>query len=258
MGQSFNLQGILQSFRVLTSPRLMVPNIVVRDIRDINFEQLHKAGIIAIAFDKDNCLTKPYGLELHPPFKDAWRRCRDVYKDQVVIVSNSAGTPDDKDGQQAQAIEHALQVNVLRHLEKKPSGGEELLKHFSGIKAERIAFVGDRALTDVVFGNNYGMLTILTRDVVTEEGDNPMALRIRRMEHRVLAFLDRMNIKAKPHPIPIDLHAVVLQPPPAPESKEEAKADLAAEETRKKENKEASEREAKLEQSKRASARGEK
>lgn len=101
-----------------------------------------------------------------------------MYKDQVVIVSNSAGTPDDKDGQQAQAIEHTLQVNVLRHQEKKPSGGEELLKHFSGIKAERIAFVGDRALTDVVFGNNYGMLTILTRDVVTEEGDNPMALRV--------------------------------------------------------------------------------
>jgi phosphatidylglycerophosphatase GEP4 len=52
------------------------------------------------------------------------------------------------------------------------------LNHFGGIKAERIAFVGDRALTDVVFGNNYGMLTILTRDVVTEEGDNPMALRV--------------------------------------------------------------------------------
>lgn len=257
MGQSFNLQGILQSFRVLTSPRLMVPNIVVRDIRDINFEQLHKAGIIAIAFDKDNCLTKPYGLELHPPFKDAWKSCRDVYKDRVVIVSNSAGTPDDKDGQQAQAIEHALQVNVLRHQEKKPSGGEELLKHFSGIKAGRIAIVGDRALTDVVFGNNYGMLTILTRDVVTEEGDNPMALRIRRMEHRVLAFLDRMNIKAELHPIPIDLHAVVLQSPPAPESKEEAKADLAAEERRKKENKEALEREAKLDRSNQATVRGE-
>ncbi|KAF8942423.1 hypothetical protein BGZ47_006488 [Haplosporangium gracile] len=257
MVQSFNLQGILQSFRVLTSPRLMVPNIVVRDIRDINFEQLHKAGIIAIAFDKDNCLTKPYGLELYPPFKDAWRKCRDVYKDQVVIVSNSAGTPDDKDSQQAQAIEQALQVNVLRHQEKKPSGGQELLNHFNEIKAKRIAFVGDRALTDVVFGNNYGMLTILTRDVVTEEGDNPMALRIRRMEHRVLAFLDRMNIKAKPHPIPIDLHAVVLQTPPAPESKAEAKADLAAEETRKKESKEAAERKEKFERSKRASVRGE-
>ncbi|KAF9933845.1 hypothetical protein FBU30_004241 [Linnemannia zychae] len=227
MGQSFNLQGILQSFRVLLSPRLMIPNIVVRDIRDINFEQLHKSGIVAIAFDKDNCLTKPYGLELYPPFKDAWKRCRDVYKDQLVIVSNSAGTPDDKDQAQAKAIEHALQVNVLRHEKKKPSGGDELLKHFSGIKAPRIAFVGDRALTDVVFGNNYGMLTILTRDVVTEQGDNPMALRIRRLEHRVLAFLDRMNIKARPHPIPIDLFAAVLQNPPPPKT-EEAKADEAS------------------------------
>lgn len=77
------------------------------------------------------------------------------------------------------------------------------------------------------------------------------------MEHRVLAFLDRMNIKAELHPIPIDLHAVVLQSPPAPESKEEAKADLAAEERRKKENKEALEREAKLDRSNQATVRGE-
>lgn len=71
----------------------------------------------------------------------------------------------------------------------------------------------------------------------------------------MLAFLDRVNIKAKPHPIPIDLHAVVLQSPPAPESKEEVKADLAAEDLRKKEAKESVEREARFERSKRPSAR---
>ncbi|KAG9320636.1 hypothetical protein KVV02_007825 [Mortierella alpina] len=224
MGQSFNLQGVLQSFRVLASPRLMIPNLVVRDVRDINFEQLHKAGITAIAFDKDNCLTRPYGLEIYPPFKDAWRRCRGTYKDRVVIVSNSAGTPDDKDDHQAKAIESSLRVHVLRHQEKKPSGGQELLKHFHGVDPTKIAFVGDRALTDVVFGNNEGMFTILTRDVVTEDGDNPMAIRIRRMEHRVLAFLDSWNIKRPPHPIPVDLYAVVLQTPATvtSEIKEEA------------------------------------
>ncbi|KAF9292477.1 hypothetical protein BGZ68_005160 [Mortierella alpina] len=229
MGQSFNLQGVLQSFRVLASPRLMIPNLVVRDVRDINFEQLHKAGITAIAFDKDNCLTRPYGLEIYPPFKDAWRRCRETYKDRIVIVSNSAGTPDDKDDHQAKAIESSLQVHVLRHQEKKPSGGQELLKHFPGVDPSEIAFVGDRALTDVVFGNNEGMLTILTRDVVTEEGDNPMAIRIRRMEHRVLALLDSWNIKRPPHPIPVDLHAVVLQAPATATSevKEEAKENSA-------------------------------
>ncbi|KAG0350768.1 mitochondrial PGP phosphatase-domain-containing protein [Gamsiella multidivaricata] len=227
MGQSFNPQGILQAFRVLASPRLMIPNLVVRDIRDINFEQLRKSGIVAIAFDKDNCLTRPYGADLHPPFKDAWKRCRSVYDSHLVIISNSAGTPDDKDHRQAQAIEQALQVPVLRHQQKKPAGGEELLTHFSGIQAPRIAVVGDRALTDVVFGNNYGMLTILTRDVVTEEGDNPMAVRIRRMEHRILAFLDRLNIKRPAHLIHIDLHAVVMQTPPEPETKEEEKAQAA-------------------------------
>ena len=30
MGQSFNLQGITQAFRVLASPRLMVPHLIVR------------------------------------------------------------------------------------------------------------------------------------------------------------------------------------------------------------------------------------
>ncbi|GJJ73839.1 phosphatidylglycerophosphatase GEP4 [Entomortierella parvispora] len=224
MVQSFNLQGIVQAFRVLASPRLMVPNLIVRDIRDINFEQLHKAGIIAIAFDKDNCLTRPYGKELYPPFEDAWKRCKDVYKDQIAIVSNSAGTDDDKNYEQANTIEKALHVHVLRHQRKKPAGGEELLQYFSGIRAPRIAFVGDRALTDVVYANSHGMLSILARDVVTEEGDNPMAIRIRRLEHRVLVFLEKMNIKAKPHPIKIDLLSVVNQLPPPPKSKEEAEA----------------------------------
>ncbi|KAF8953107.1 hypothetical protein BGZ46_003280 [Entomortierella lignicola] len=232
MVQSLNFQGILQTFRVLISPRLMVPNLIVRDIRDINFEQLHKAGIIALAFDKDNCLTRPYGNDLHPPFKDAWKDCREVYKDQVVIVSNSAGTNDDKDYKQAKAIEKALQVSVLRHQLKKPSGGEELLNHFSGINPGRIAFVGDRALTDVVFGNNHGMLTILTRDIVSEEGDNPMAVKIRKMEHRVLAFLDRMSIRQKDHPIHIDLHAVVMQRPPPPMTKDQAIAQAAVDKAR--------------------------
>ncbi|KAG0204420.1 mitochondrial PGP phosphatase-domain-containing protein [Mortierella sp. GBAus27b] len=212
MGQSFNLQGVLQAFRVLASPRLMVPNLVVRDIRDVNFEQLHKSGIVAIGFDKDNCLTRPYGSELHPPFEDAWKRCKDTFKDQVIIVSNSAGTPDDQDDQQAKAIESSLHVPVLRHTQKKPSGGEELLKHWSGIQPNQMAFVGDRALTDVVFGNNHGMFTILTKQVVTEQGDNPMAVQIRRMEHRVLAFLDRLQVRQHPHSPPVDLQAIVMPP----------------------------------------------
>lgn len=65
---------------------------------------------------------------------------------------------------------------MLRHKEKKPSGGEEFAKHVLPISKRETAFVGDRILTDIIFGNRNGNLTIWTKRVVTEEGDNKAAL----------------------------------------------------------------------------------
>lgn len=59
---------------------------------------------------------------------------------------------------------------------KKPSGGEALLLAV-GCEAEAVAFVGDRLLTDVVFGNQNGFLTIHTQPL-TEIGDNWMASKV--------------------------------------------------------------------------------
>lgn len=66
----------------------------------------------------------------------------------------------DSDYSKAAEVERALGVPVLRHREKKPAGGcEELLQQF-GCAAHEIVAVGDRVLTDVVFGNTHGMLTV--------------------------------------------------------------------------------------------------
>lgn len=67
-------------------------------------------------------------------------------------------------------------MKVLIHKEKKPSGGENLKKHFDPILPQEAAFVGDRILTDIIFGNQNGNLTIWTSNVVTEQGDNKAAL----------------------------------------------------------------------------------
>jgi phosphatidylglycerophosphatase GEP4 len=69
-----------------------------------------------------------------------------------------------------------LDVTVIKHSEKKPSGGQALAKHLHPTPANQTAFVGDRILTDVLFGNRNGNLTIWTRKVITEEGDNKAAL----------------------------------------------------------------------------------
>lgn len=49
-----------------------------------------------------------------------------------------------------------------------------MASHFS-CRSPAIAVVGDRALTDVVYGNSNGMLTIFVTDIVTEKGDNVFA-----------------------------------------------------------------------------------
>ncbi|CAO0794501.1 unnamed protein product [Mucor circinelloides] len=201
MVQSLNLSGIANAFRVLLNPSLAMPHIIVDDIRQINFKNLKQnANIKAIGFDKDNCLTAPYVSTIYPPLTEAWKNCIETFsKDKVLIVSNSAGTKDDVDYKEAQKLEESLGVTVLRHDEKKPSGGQFLKEKLSPIPADQTAFVGDRILTDVLFGNRNGNLTIWTRQVITEEGDNKAALILRRMEYRLISLLQGLNIKPPPH-----------------------------------------------------------
>lgn len=73
-------------------------------------------------------------------------------------------------------MESSLGVTVLRHKEKKPGGGEHLADFVKPISPEKVAFVGDRILTDVLFGNRNGNLTIWTNHIITEEGDNKPAI----------------------------------------------------------------------------------
>jgi phosphatidylglycerophosphatase GEP4 len=83
-------------------------------------------------------------------------------------------------------------IPVLIH-SKKPSEPELLCKRFN-CKGDEIVVVGDRLLTDVVYGNKIGAFTVLTRQVVSLVGDNPIAIRIRRMEHRLLDVLTILGL----------------------------------------------------------------
>ncbi|OAD73056.1 hypothetical protein PHYBLDRAFT_181745 [Phycomyces blakesleeanus NRRL 1555(-)] len=218
MVQSFNISGIVNAFRVIWNPSLAIPHIIVNDVRNINFGTLKgKGGVQAIGFDKDNCLTAPYVSQIHQPFEEAWIECKNTFGvDNVAIVSNSAGTNDDKDYTDnliftslsnfafrlcAKKLEQSLGVPVLRHSEKKPLGGRELQKHFGQTSPRQTVFVGDRIFTDVLFGNINGNLTIWTSKIVTEQGDNKAAALLRRMEYRLIKFLQMMGVQAPEHPI---------------------------------------------------------
>jgi phosphatidylglycerophosphatase GEP4 len=126
-------------------------------------------GIKGIIFDKDNTLTAPYVDELHPSLRAAFRRCMASFDGRVCVMSNSAGTNDDVGFASATRIETRLGIPVLRHEEKKPGGLDEVLAFFrqqcgdEGVAARDLCVIGDRLLTDVVFGNLHGMLTVHTK-----------------------------------------------------------------------------------------------
>ncbi|KAJ2783439.1 hypothetical protein H4R18_001704 [Coemansia javaensis] len=184
MVQSLNMAGIRSAWRLLRQPSLLAPDLAVADVRAIPFERLRRAGIRHIVFDKDNCLTAPYVDAIHPPFAEAWRQCRAAFpRGSILIVSNSAGTPDDAGGRAAVAVERALGVPVLRHAVKKPACAAEVLAALGARHPREVAVVGDRLATDVALANVGGMVAIWTRRIVSEKGDNRAAALLRRLEH---------------------------------------------------------------------------
>jgi phosphatidylglycerophosphatase GEP4 len=158
---------------------------------EVNFSALKEfCNIRAVVFDKDNTLTAPYALEVHPEASRGLEAVVAVFgREQVAIMSNSAGTKDDPEYKDAIEIEQALGIPVIRHDEKKPGGLAEVLAHFNLDHPSQICMVGDRLLTDIVFGNLNGMLTVHTLPLCKgseNKADNKIASSIRSAENVVL------------------------------------------------------------------------
>jgi len=157
----------------------------------VNYEALKgHAGIRAVVFDKDNTLTAPYENRVHQSAKSGLEQALNTFgRENVAVLSNSAGTSDDPGYADAQQIEENLGIAVIRHTEKKPGGMKEVLEHFGLSDPASICVVGDRILTDVVFGNVNGMLTVHTAPCcsgVDNTNDNWMAKLLRPAENKIL------------------------------------------------------------------------
>jgi len=164
MVQSLNTKALATLAYVLRHPTILVPHVSVANVSELNYRALkERAGIRAVVFDKDNTLTAPYANTIHKDAARGLASAKEIFGvENVAIMSNSAGTKDDPGYEDASSIEAALGIAVIRHDDKKPGGLDEVLKHFAMDDPSRLCMVGDRLLTDVVFGNLYDMLTVHT------------------------------------------------------------------------------------------------
>jgi phosphatidylglycerophosphatase GEP4 len=182
--------------------------------------------IICEKLETDNTLTSPYVDDFHPLVVPSLNKCRSVFgNENILLVSNSVGGPDDIGYVGADKVEIALGMTVFRRQTKKPKGFTELLAWFNRegnvnrseggpIKASDLCMIGDRTLTDVVFGNVHGMLTIHVEHL-TSKDDNVVARVLRSAENRWLQPIakDFLRVKPRPHHVNVPNACFVLNFP---------------------------------------------
>ncbi|EXB92421.1 hypothetical protein L484_021405 [Morus notabilis] len=164
LGQRFNTGAIVCAVGVVVRDRhLALPHVAVKDIGYIDWEELRRRGFKGVVFDKDNTLTVPYSLRLWGPLAPSFEQCKSVFGPNIAVFSNSAGLYEyDHDGSKARVLERAIGIKVIRHRVKKPAGSAEEIEMHFGCKSSELIMVGDRPLTDIVYGNMNGFLTVLT------------------------------------------------------------------------------------------------
>ncbi|GMG55532.1 unnamed protein product [Ambrosiozyma monospora] len=191
---SFNLSATLNIIRLVLKPELCLPHLTVPNFNQmpipVTSDLIPKDKIKAIVLDKDNCIAKDHDDKVWHEYIEHWEQLKKLYPNanQLLIVSNSAGTNDDKQHQQANLIEQRTGVTILRHSTKKPGCHVEIMNFFreKGIckSPSEVVIVGDRLFTDVLMANMMGSYGIWLNPGVHES--NSVICRLERYVHSML------------------------------------------------------------------------
>ena len=196
LGQYFNINGIILNLKYSFRLHKIKPNILVNSILDLDLKKLKSENKVKyIIFDKDNTLTLPYKIEIERKFEKKIEEFKNVFgKENIAILSNSAGSKDDKYYIEASKIENASGIKVVRHEYKKPKVYKDILSTFNlnsknaNFDNKEICVIGDRLLVDILMGQEYGFYTVLVKPL-TIERDNFIVKILRKFEN----FLSSKN-----------------------------------------------------------------
>ena len=137
------------------------PDYNLKNIYEINFEELKSQGIKCIMFDLDSTVMRSKSASFEQKTINWFNTFINDF--EVAIISNNP----DKD-----YIENASKIapcRVIGHAKKPdPKVAKKYLDEV-GIKPEQAVMVGDRPLTDILVGKRLGSKTILVGSINPNE-----------------------------------------------------------------------------------------
>lgn len=138
------------------------PTIYVQDVTQIDYKQLEKQGVKLVCFDLDNTLDIPDQIttELVPACETALRMISQT-KMQVFITSNNS-IPN-----RVKSFADLIGVDYIANMKKPFQRKYKASTILSRYRPQEIVFVGDKLVTDVLGGNNFGSYTVLVDPLVS-------------------------------------------------------------------------------------------
>lgn len=169
-----------------------------KNISEIPFDDLRKAGFKYLVFDKDNTLTKHDSLELEPVVIPTFKKLRADWAENMVLFSNNL----DAEGVilENRFVRDLFTVSYKSKSLKKPFCGEALRKHFQMVHPNekpdlsKCVIIGDRLLTDMCLGNVEGGLSILVLPFDTSN-EQPGIQTLRKVEEIIWGTVFSYKLK---------------------------------------------------------------
>ena len=129
-----------------------VPKIYRKNIFDINYEALKRKGIKCIIFDLDNTILVFDEKEIPPRTKKLLQKLKEEFK--IIVMSNNFRSRILKTCKR-------LEVELVSFSLKPFKKGFKKIQDKYNYSKNEMCIIGDQLITDILGGNNFGILSIL-------------------------------------------------------------------------------------------------
>ncbi|MDL4841468.1 YqeG family HAD IIIA-type phosphatase [Aquibacillus rhizosphaerae] len=161
-----------------------LPNEHVKDVFEIQPEELKSKGIKGIITDLDNTLVA-WNVKDATPEIIKWFKLMEDNDIKVTIISNNKE-------ERVKLFSEPLKTPFV-YSARKPLGKafKRAVKKME-LKKEEVVVIGDQIMTDVLGGNRAGLYTILVVPIV--ETDGKITRINRQIERRILSWMRRKGM----------------------------------------------------------------
>ena len=147
-----------------------------KTVFEINYDKLKEDGIKVIAFDLDSTVMKSKSGEFSQEILSMFENLK---KDFSLIIISNNNNPE----YIAKAVGQ-IDFPMIAPAKKPTTGISKAFLKEHGINPKEMVMVGDRPLTDILFGKILGCTTILV-DSISWQEEKPIVRFVRKLERIV-------------------------------------------------------------------------